>query len=127
MKMDKVAQKLFEAFTDANAKEVRVGRVDLELVKEMERLQEAHAKQHEELKARIEAFIDQVHAEHKPECDEHERKIADVWERIYDAVGIPDNERDEDYSLDRISGVVTKKVLPDRVGQAAENKGGSIH
>lgn len=106
-------------------KKIKVGRVSRAMVERVRAIDERHDKQHDELSekidaykdkiateaaAKMKAFIDQVEAEHKPDCRKAREDMAAAWDEIHDELGLPESERAINYQLNAITGDITKEV-----------------
>lgn len=116
----KLADLILRAFLEEH--EERVGRAPMELVKELEEVKEAHRKAHEEIERQIKEFAQRLNEKHAPICAMYAKREAEIWEKIYDAVGVPENEREHEYNIDRLTGVVSRvvKKLPEQLEQKLE-------
>jgi hypothetical protein len=92
-----LAERLGVEIEEVETVKVRVGRVSQELKAEFEANDNAHNAEHEALKARINAFIEQVQAEHS--CKKFNDQEADLWERLYDELGLTEAERGHNYTI----------------------------
>lgn len=82
---------------DENEKLVRVGRISAELQKEINENARKHREEHEELKAKIEAYIEKITADHS--CEKFNDEKAELWERVYDELGLTEEERGKHYTI----------------------------
>lgn len=92
-------------------KKVEVATVDVSLSKELERLNDEHDAMHKEMQNKIDAYVAELKEQHKPICKEQKQKIQAVWERIYDAAGFTGDEREQPYSINHETGVLSRKEI----------------
>lgn len=92
-----LAEKLGVEIETVETVKVRVGRVSEELKAEFDELGDAHEAEHDAIKAKINAFIEQVQNEHS--CKKFNDQEADLWERLYDELGLTEAERGYNYTI----------------------------
>jgi phage-related protein len=116
----KLADLIVKAFMEE--REERVGRAPMELVKELEQIEEERRKAHEELERKVKEIAWKLKEQHEPIFKELDKRRAETWEKIYDSVGIPEKDREHEYNVDRLTGVVSRvtRKLPQNVEQSLE-------
>jgi hypothetical protein len=109
-------------------KQTRIGKVDMELALQLKENKERHEKLHEEMESKIKEFIEQLENEHRPVCDQFMAEKSDIWEKIYDQLGLSQAERDENYRISHVTGIVHKvEELPAFDIGDEDEQGGPIH
>jgi hypothetical protein len=107
----------------AGVTEVEVGKFDLALGDKVQAVEAAHNAMHEELNdkakayyeqeekemhARVEAYVMQLEKEHQPACKVQKAELKAAWNAVYDAVGVPVDERELPYRINRKKGTLTR-------------------
>lgn len=82
---------------DENVEEVRVGRISRELHEEFIQNKKAHREEHRVMEEKIEAFIEEITAGHS--CKKFNEARMDIWEKVYDEIGLSQEERGKNYRV----------------------------
>ncbi len=102
-----LVERLHDFMEEENVVEVRVGRISKELEAEFEANRAAHEAEHEAIKAQIDAYIEKITKNHT--CDKFNDEKAELWEKVYDELGLPEHERGLHYSIKNGSRIVFRK------------------
>lgn len=89
-------------------KKTEVGKVDIGLAFKLTDNQMAHDLAHENIKNQVEAFIAKLQKEHEPVCKQFNDQNDAIWKEIYEAAGIPEDQRDKKYAINHKTGVVAR-------------------
>ncbi|MEK5068075.1 hypothetical protein [Sporosarcina sp. FSL K6-1508] len=79
---------------------VRIGTVDPAKDAHLDKLRADHDAEHDRVEAEIKAFIKKMKAEHGPSCKRFKEETHQTWESIFDDLGISQEDRAEEYSID---------------------------
>lgn len=86
---------------------VRVGRISQELQDEFNQIREEHNAEHEAMKKKIEDFIEEIKLSH--DCDKFHNRSLEVWEKVYDQLGLSQEERGKPYSIKNANRIVYRR------------------
>lgn len=106
---------LFEALGRSRTEQVRVGKASEETTKAYQELGKERKRLLKEIEQKTKEFADQLRAEFEPQTDDVERRSLLLWETVYDELGIPEEQREEEFELNPDTGVVlhTRKKQSD--------------
>lgn len=85
-----------------------IGLVNPDVLAQLVELEDQHELQHQELRRKIEEFKAEIEAAHTPECTARKAKLNELWKVAMDQVGVPEKERQDDFIINRHTGIVSK-------------------
>jgi acetoin utilization deacetylase AcuC-like enzyme len=99
---------LKDVFEQLNQKPAaEVARVPAELCYRLQRAEIEHAASHKKLERELQAFAEKLRAEHEPVCEAHSSLKKKIWAEIFEAAGIAEEDREENYSIDVRTGALS--------------------
>jgi malate synthase len=135
LEMDKLIEKFLahvEQQEEESVKSVRVGRVSATLLEKINGINDQRNKARDVMNKEIEAYVEEMKEiiEGKVNGMRSEfyasefNKAADLaWEEVYDELGLADEIREDSFSVNRNTGVVTREIsLEDAKKEAANPK-----
>lgn len=99
--------------------EIRVGRISAGLLAELDQNRKEHEAAHDAIKAKIDAYIEEVTKEHS--CQKFRKEKSEIWEKIYDELNLNQEERGLEYTIERSSCVVSRVSQKEETKKAALN------
>jgi uncharacterized FlgJ-related protein len=108
-------------------KTIRVGKVDPTLGQALKANKQTHDQLHADIESKVDAFIDQLKAQHEPICEKLNAEKESIWEQIYDQLGLSEQERGENYRINNKTGVVSRVEIEPMFDVDADEKNGAVH
>lgn len=93
---------------NSSQEEKVVGAANPQILAKLLELEDRHDEQHRKMAEKLAAFKEQLHREHEPECMARQEKMKELWSLMFDEMNVPLDQRDDDYRLNKHTGLVTK-------------------
>ena len=108
--LEKIIGEALEEFLNEKENDgelVRVGRISKELQEQFNQVRHEHEAEHDAIKDKIDAFIQEVQREH--DCEKFHDRNQELWEKVYDELGLTEEERGKHYTIKNAARVVYRQ------------------
>lgn len=107
--MEKMIKGFLKGLVDEKVTEIGV--VDATIIQALDKNKIFHDEAHDEVEQKVAAFVKQMQDEHEPVCEAFNQEKKDLWNQIYDQFDIPKEDREQHYTIDRVTGMLMKNEL----------------